>query len=134
MDWRNIQLEKGNRTLTLPATNALEILAEVGLSATAQFELTIQAAKQQRVTVRYDGAELQLMDVKAPLKLKDRERSLQLRIFMDRSVIEVFANETVCLTKTIAPLDASDLRLELHTKDGKAQLLRIQAWPMKTIW
>lgn len=133
--WRNILLEDARRTLSLPATNALEILVEASLAATAQFELAIQGATpQQRVTVRYDGAELDLMGIKAPLKLKDGERSLQLRIFMDRSVLELFANETVCLTKTIAPLDASGLRLELNAKAGKVQVRRIQAWPMKTIW
>lgn len=133
--WRNILLEDARRTLSLPATNALEILVEASLAATAQFELAIQGATpQQRVTVRYDGAELDLMGIKAPLLLPGRERNLQLRIFMDRSVLEVFANETVCLTKTIAPLDASDLKLELIAAGGPVRARKIQAWPMNTIW
>ena len=34
---------------------------------------------------------------------------LKLRIFIDRSALEVFANEIVCVTKTISPLEASAL-------------------------
>ena len=73
------------------------------------------------------------MDAKAPLPLAKGERKLNLRIFIDRSVLEIFANETVCVTKTIAPLDAHS-SLEIRGEGGNANAERIQIWPMKTIW
>jgi hypothetical protein len=47
--------------------------------------------------------------------------------------MEVFANETACVTKHIAPLDAN-LSLEIRAEDGQANAKVIRAWPMKTIW
>jgi len=133
--WLNIRLEKDRRILPLPATNALELFADVNLSMTAQFELTIQGTpSSQSVKVRYDGTELMVQDAKAPLPLAGRERDLQLRIFMDRSVIEVFANDMVCLTKTVPPLEGTNLQLELAAVDGPVRIRRLQVWPMKTIW
>ena len=83
--------------------------------------------------MKFNGLELQVLDAKAPLTLAKGARKLKLRIFIDRSVLEVFANETVCITKTIAPLE-SDAVLEIRAEGGNADARKIQAWPMKTIW
>ncbi|MGI8964581.1 MAG: GH32 C-terminal domain-containing protein [Limisphaerales bacterium] len=47
--------------------------------------------------------------------------------------MEIFANDEVCLTKIISPLDSS-ASLEIFADDGKAAFQRIQVWPMETIW
>jgi sucrose-6-phosphate hydrolase SacC (GH32 family) len=60
------------------------------------------------------------------------DRKLNLRVFLDRSVMEVFANETVCFTKTVLPMEASYTLLV--RSDGPANLKQLRAWPMKTIW
>ena len=73
------------------------------------------------------------MDAKAPLSLAKGERKLTLRIFIDRSVLEVFANETACVTKIISPLEAN-ATLAIHAAGGTASAKRIRVWPMKTIW
>ena len=74
-----------------------------------------------------------MLDAKAPLSLAKGDRNLKLRIFIDRSVLEVFANETVCVTKTSSPLEANAV-LEIRAEGGTANAKRIQAWPIKTIW
>jgi beta-fructofuranosidase len=85
------------------------------------------------VLVNFTGRELRVLDAKAPLILATGDRNLKLRIFIDRSVLEVFANETVCVTKTISPLETSAM-LEIRAEGGTANAKRIQAWPIKTIW
>jgi beta-fructofuranosidase len=85
------------------------------------------------VTVSFNGAELKVMDAKAAFKPAKGDRNLKLRIFLDRSVIEVFANETVCVTKVISPLDPN-ASLEIRVEGGHADAKRVEAWPMKTIW
>ena len=85
------------------------------------------------MVINFNGLELQMLDAKAPLTLAKGERKLTLRIFIDRSVLEVFANETVCITKTIAPLEANAV-LEIRAEDDNANAKTIQAWPMKKIW
>ena len=48
-----------------------------------------------------------MSDADVSLALNRSERNLSLRIFIDPSVLEVFANETLCATKVISPLDAN---------------------------
>jgi len=71
------------------------------------------------------------MEAKSPLQLA--KGKLNLRIFIDRSVMEVFANETVCVTKRVTPL-ANDATLAIRAEGGNARAELIEAWPMKTIW
>jgi sucrose-6-phosphate hydrolase SacC (GH32 family) len=74
-----------------------------------------------------------MKDADVSLTLPKDEHKLRLAIFIDRSVLEVFANETVCATKVIPPLDAG-ATLKIVSRGGLAQAKRIQAWPIKTIW
>jgi sucrose-6-phosphate hydrolase SacC (GH32 family) len=83
--------------------------------------------------IELSRSELKMKDVDLSLAIDKGERNVSLRIFIDRSVLEVFANETVCATKVISPLDTSPT-LELQTRGGSAQAKRVECWPMKTIW
>lgn len=132
--WRDARLGGEIKSFPLPASNTLEIEAEIDLQTARSVRLEIKSAnKPPQVVMNFNGLELQVQDAKAPLMLAKGERRLKLRIFIDRSVLEVFANDTVCFTKTITPLEA-DAALEIRTGDGHANAKRIQSWPMKTIW
>jgi beta-fructofuranosidase len=132
--WQNVPLNEERKTLSIPETNTLEIETEIDLQSATSVGLGIKSgSKDAQVEVNFNGLELQVLDTKAPLSLAKGERKLKLRIFIDRSVLEVFANETVCVTKTIAPLVAN-ASLEIRADGGSANAKRIQAGPMKTIW
>lgn len=132
--WRNVKIGGESKPLSLPATNTLEIAAEIDLQSAARVELEIKSGGNARpVVIDFTGLELRVEDSSAPLHLPKGERKLQLRIFLDRSVLEVFANETVCLTKAITPLGA-DATLELRAEGGSAKAKSIQAWPLQAIW
>ncbi|HXI70309.1 MAG TPA: glycoside hydrolase family 32 protein [Verrucomicrobiae bacterium] len=132
--WNNVILDSTAATFPLPATNTLEIAMEIDLQTASRVSFSIpNGGNNSQVTLSYDGLELQVMDVKAPLTLPKGDRKLKLRIFLDRSVLEVFANETVCVTKTIAPLEPG-VSLAIRAEGGQARAKQIQAWPMKTIW
>ncbi len=130
---KNIHLENGSVNLPLPNTNTLEIQVEVDLKTATLFALELRAESGATVRVKFSEAELQVLESRAPLALAKGERKLRLRMFLDHSVLEVFANETVCFTKTIAPVDASK-SWELRLASGAAQVTRVQAWPLRTIW
>ena len=119
----------------LPETNTLQIKAEIDLKTATRFEVEFKSGIRDAppINVIFTGSELQVMDTKAPLSLDKGKRTLKLDVFIDRSVLEVFANETACITKTIAPLDAG-ATLEIRAQGGAANAKRIQAWPIKTIW
>ena len=128
-------MESGGETLVLPGTNTLEIRADLDLKSAESIVLEFKsgANNTRPVEVKYSGTELKVLDVSASLPLMQSERKLSLRIFMDRSVLEVFANDTVCITKHISPLDDS-ATLTIRSHGGIANAKLVQAWPMKTIW
>ena len=69
----------------------------------------------------------------APMTLTQDE-PLRLRIFLDRSVIEVFANERQCLTKRIYPSQFDSVDVAIFARGGSAKLVSLDAWDMEPIW
>jgi beta-fructofuranosidase len=69
----------------------------------------------------------------APLTLGPDE-PLRLHIFLDRSVLEVFANERVSITSRIYPTRPDSLGVALLAERGEAQLCYLDAWQMRSIW
>ena len=68
-----------------------------------------------------------------PLELDDDE-CLRLRVFLDRSVIEIFANDRACLTDRIYPARADSLGLDLFSHGGSVMLNTVDIWEMGAIW
>jgi len=91
------------------------------------------AGDARPVTIRLSRSETKMSDADVSLALNKSEPNLSLRIFIDRSVLEVFANDTACATKVISPLNAS-ATLEIQALGGSAHMKRIQAWPIRSIW
>ena len=72
----------------------------------------------------YDEGKVQTAD----LNLKDGE-DIMLRIFIDRSVMEVFINKKLCLTHRVYPtLDENNV--SIYSKNGEINVKAINAWKM----
>ena len=69
----------------------------------------------------------------APLSLGE-DGLLKLHIFLDRSVLEVFANEHTCLVSRIYPTRPDSLGLDLFARSGSTKLKSLDIWEMKSIW
>jgi len=67
------------------------------------------------------------------VKLADGE-SVKLRVFIDHSVVEVYANDRACLTTRVYPSRADSLGVELFARGGLAELQQLDAWEMGSIW
>jgi beta-fructofuranosidase len=59
---------------------------------------------------------------------------LKLHIFVDHSVVEVYANSKACLTSRIYPSRADSVGVELFARGGPAQLQHLDFWQMDSIW
>ena len=66
---------------------------------------------------------------RAPLKLRSGE-SLKLNIFVDRSVIEVFANGRQAMTQVVYPKFESSTEVRVFSGDEPLTLKRAQSWKM----
>lgn len=130
--------------------DSLEILLEVELRSAAAFGLKLRctpdAAEQtivsydvpgQRLTVDTSHSSLnpdlpaEPVTVSHPLS---RLNTLTLRIFVDRSVIELFADERTCLTSRVYPTRPNSTGLSLFARHGSVTLRRVSIWPMNSIW
>ena len=67
------------------------------------------------------------------LYLEDRE-PLRLRVFVDRSIIEVFANKRQCLTVRAYPTREDSSGISLVARGSEAKLVSLRAWQMRSIW
>jgi len=65
----------------------------------------------------------------APFELRNGEK-LELRIFIDRSILEVFANGRQCITQRIYPTRKDSIGVELFSKGGSMTVESLQAWDM----
>lgn len=63
----------------------------------------------------------------APLKLRSGEK-LELRIFIDRSIIEIFANNRQCITQRVYPTREDSTGIEVFSKGGSMTVNSLQAW------
>jgi sucrose-6-phosphate hydrolase SacC (GH32 family) len=55
-------------------------------------------------------------------------------VFVDRSSIEVFADDgRVVITESVFPNSAYDV-LELYAKDGAVGLERLDVWEIRSVW
>jgi beta-fructofuranosidase len=66
---------------------------------------------------------------RAPLQLKDGER-LELDIFVDRSVIEVFANGIQCVTQVVYPELESSTGVKVFSGEERVTVKNIRSWTM----
>jgi len=140
--------------------DCLEIAAEIDLGEAAQVGLKVRRSPggEEETMVVYDAAEKTLaLDVtrssqspdvrygwpdphstagaedvrvqKAPFELQPGE-PLRLRVFLDASILEVFAADRQCVTQRIYPTRADALGVALFSKGGTAKVRSLKAWEM----
>ncbi|WP_419193800.1 sulfatase-like hydrolase/transferase [Novipirellula herctigrandis] len=59
---------------------------------------------------------------------------LKLRVFIDRSIVEVFINGRQCLTARVYPDRNDSLDVSLRSQGNDAKLMSLDAWQMKNIY
>ena len=69
----------------------------------------------------------------APVPLKKNE-TLKLRVFVDKSVVEVFANGRQCVAARVYPDRADSVGVSLRAQGQAAELRALDAWQMQDIY
>lgn len=68
-----------------------------------------------------------------PFRL-DPGEPLRLNVFIDRSVVEVYANGGTCLTTRAYPARPDSRGVALRAEGGSAQLRSLESWPIRSVW
>jgi len=129
--------------------DSLEIQAEFELGASQSVGLTVRVSPhgEEQTSITYDRTTAQLRverehssltaDVDrtpqgGPFALAEGE-TLRLHVFLDASVIEIFANNRACLTSRIYPSRPDSLGLGAFGLGGEARLKALHVWEMRPI-
>jgi len=147
---RDLDVSSASRALADVRGDSLEITIAIALGDDDEVGLILRVSPDSTEQTRlvYDRAANQLtLDTtqsslsasarggrhSGPLKLAPDE-PLRLHIFIDRSVIEVFANERACVTGRVYPTRADSLGLDLLAQTGSATVADLDVWVLGSIW
>ena len=66
-----------------------------------------------------------------PLRWKE---PLKLRVFVDKSVVEVFVNGRQCVAMRVYPSLKESIGVSLRSQGQESKLLSLDAWQMRSIY
>jgi beta-fructofuranosidase len=123
--------------------NSLELILDMESADAAQFgvKVCVSPDGEEETVIFYDAAEGKLkVDTMnsgpddtpktieaAPFALKDGER-LTLRVFVDKSVVEVFANSRQAVMRRIYPSQAESVGVRLFSTGGETRVHALEAY------
>ena len=67
------------------------------------------------------------------MKVKPVNGKIKLHIFIDQSIVEVFANDGEQTISDLVFTTKDDAKVETYSKNGAASF-RVKAWKMKSVW
>jgi hypothetical protein len=132
---RNIEVRSNSPTLVKGRGDMLEIIADFRLGEATKAGLRVRRSPDGRhaIEISYDGKVLDVAGTKVPLA-DVRQPKLSLRLFLDKSVLEVYANDgRACVTRVV-DAEEQDEGIELFASGGDAKVKSFEIWHLKTIW
>ncbi len=144
-----VEALRGNRLGLDAAGYCLEVRAEIDPGDARHAGLKVRAApdESEQTLIYYDRIAKRLAVDRSksstdpnvdrvlqsgPFALGTGE-PLRLHLFLDGSVIEIFANDRACLTTRVYPVNPQSIGLGLLSVGGKAKLISQDVWEMQAI-
>ena len=116
--------------------DSLEIRATLDLGTAKRVGLKVRKSSvgDRGTVIGFDGKSLDVAGQSVPLGLEAAVGSVELRIFLDRSVLEVYVMPTGQAITKVIQADPNDVGVEVFANGGKARVHKISAWPIRSIW
>ena len=115
--------------------DALEIIATFDPAGAEPFGLQLRVAADGKAaaTVVFDPktGEFGINGLRQPCYLEPGQ-SVTMRVFLDRSIVEVYVNGCAQTARVFAPPDARRLKVLLSGSEARLQALDV--WEMKSMW
>jgi sucrose-6-phosphate hydrolase SacC (GH32 family) len=116
--------------------NAVELMIAFVQGGASEFGVEVygdaNGAKGFPIVVQPGTSTLRLGEMKVPFELKAGE-SVNLRVFLDKNMIEVFANDRQAAVASYR-YPADHLGISLFSRDGETSVPEVKAWKMKSIY
>lgn len=127
--WKNTLVQPGENPLEQIDGDVFEIISEIEVGNAKEIVFDIRGEK---VFYRIAKQELQLMDSKANVIVKDGKISL--RFIIDRNSIEIYLNQgEVTFTRLFYP-DQSNRNLSLISLGGSFRIRTMELYRLESIW
>jgi beta-fructofuranosidase len=150
VEYRNVDLRPGkDQPIKGAPGDTIEILAEFELGSAQEVGLKLRATLDggEHTIAGYDRGEEQLFTDTAQASLNpDTARTaqkghfalgpketLRLHIFLDGSVMEVYANGRASLSERMYPTQPDALGLSAYARGGVARMKSVEIWPVRPI-
>jgi sucrose-6-phosphate hydrolase SacC (GH32 family) len=128
-------LGPGKPLVIAGAGDACELIAELDRGAARAIGLKVRRSSDGRrgAAIVHDGETLDVAGTKVPLELA-AAKPLRLHVFVDRSVIEVYADGGRAVTTKVYYGEPEDVGYEIFTQGGGGKIVRLETWRMGSIW
>ncbi len=117
--------------------NAIELEVAFKSPAAKEFGLDVLCDKNGenglRVAVMAESKTLRVGNVRAPFVLKEGE-DLTLRVFIDKNLVEVFANDRQAAVAATGKYVPENLGVRLFSSGGDVVVKQLKCWKMKSIY
>ena len=117
----------GDNPLLALTGERVEIRAEFDMASAAAIVLNIRG-----IEIVLDGRELRCKDLKMPLR--PVEGKVRVQILVDRTSIEIFANDGLGYMPLPAIPKDNDRQLAVFARGGAAKLIALEAFELRSAW
>ncbi|QHT62827.1 glycoside hydrolase family 32 protein [Paenibacillus lycopersici] len=142
-------VREGGQRIAGAQSKAVELIAEFDLAgAAAPFGIGVLRSEDGReqtrivvdpaaggITIDRSESSLSPLPHKTPIAggFEAENGRLKLHIFVDRTTVEVFANETACLSARVYPMLEQDAGVSLFGEAGRGALIGFDSWELNGV-
>jgi sucrose-6-phosphate hydrolase SacC (GH32 family) len=127
--WSDVAVEPGRNPLAEISGELFDIRAEIEVGGAAEVGLIVRG-----VGVVYDAKAKKLSCLGRSAPLEAVHGRIKLQILVDRTSVEVFANDGRIVMSFSQPLDPDQRKLDSFARAGKAKVASLDVWQLKSIW
>ncbi|MEJ7738013.1 MAG: glycoside hydrolase family 32 protein [Chitinophagaceae bacterium] len=112
----------------------LEIKAVIKPGTSKNFGIEfLDVLEDTKVFYDVEKKSLCFNQIAVPMEL-NRNDNLDLSLFIDGKVLEIYANKKIVLTEQLKPVSTNGYRIKLFAQEGRAGVIKVDTWKMGTIW
>ncbi len=130
-DVGSIKLERASKVLDIRG-DTLEIIAEIEPGDSTFCGLRVRRSDdgEEGLTIGHDGSSVFVGGIEMPYDLEPGQQTIRFRIFLDKSVIEVFVDDGKRVASNFIDSGIDDLGVEVFARGGTATITSIGVWEM----
>ena len=115
--------------------DALEIIVEIEPAGATFCGLRVRRSDDgaDGVRIGWDGGSVWVGGIEMPYEQAAGQGGITLRVFLDKSVIEVFVDDGTRVATNFIDCGVNDLGVELFARGGSAAFRSIDVWEMESI-